>query len=129
MGGSDIDDHQDGVSVGDSIPDDEVDTSISHDLLQEPQDVQSVGASDDHQSEGGSVGAADDHQSEGGSVGATDDHQDGVSVGDSIPDEESGGNSSMDERNSPSRTATPDEEVVVPIDDMVEPVGRKNPTA
>ena len=36
-----------------------------------------------------------------------------------------GGNSSMDERNSPSRTATPDEEVVVPIDDVVEPVGRR----
>ena len=27
----------------------------------------------------------------------------------------------MDERNSPSRTATPDEEAVVLIDDMVEP--------
>ena len=58
-------------------------------------------------------------------MGAADDHQDGVSVGDSIPDEESGGNSSMDERNSPSRTATPDEEVVVPIDDVVEPVSRR----
>ena len=57
VGDSDIDDHQDGVSVGDSNPDDEVDTSISHDLLQEPQDVQSAGASDDHQSEGRSVGA------------------------------------------------------------------------
>ena len=56
------------------IPDDEVDALVSYDLLQEPQDTQSAGASDDHQSEGGSVGAADDHQSEGRSVGAADDH-------------------------------------------------------
>ena len=71
------------------------------------------------------MGVSDDHQSEGGLMGAADNHQDGISEGDLIPDEESGGNSSMDERNSLSRTATPDEEVVVPIDDVVEPVGRR----
>ena len=58
-------------------------------------------------------------------MGAADNQQDSVSVGDSIPDEESGGNSSIDERNSLSPTTTPNKEVVVLINNIVELVGRR----